>query len=331
MLVTADVKEIPSRMGFGLMGFTWRPTITPDEEAFATMKEAINQGATFWNAGTFYNMPDKPFANLKLINRYFTKYPEDASKVTLSVKGCMDMATMTPRGDPEFVRKSIDEALEVLDGKVKLSIFEAARVDLNTSIEDTVATIAEYVKAGKISGIGLSEVSGQTIRRAHKVHPIAGVEVELSLISTHIFEDGTTEACAELGIPIIAYSPLAHGLLAGKFQNAAEGAALPYLDQFKEENLEHNIKLYHKVKDIAAANNATPAQIGLAWILYQSGKFGNPVFVPIPGATTVARVIENFKEVSLTDEQFKELDSFVKDFEVKGGRYNEHMRQHLSV
>lgn len=333
MLFTADIKDVPlSRIGFGLMGFTWRPQVTPDKEAFATMKEAIKQGATFWNAGTFYNMPDNPLANLKLVNRYFTKYPEDASKVTLSVKGCVNFKEGKLECKPDQVRKCIDEALEILDGKVKLSIFECARVDSEVPLEDTISAIADYVKAGKISGIGLSEVSAQTIRRAAKVHPIAAVELELSIIETHIFKEGIAQACADLGITVIAYSPLGSGLLAGKFQKAQERTeAVEMFDRFKEENINHNFKLYHKVKQVADAKNVTPAQICLAWISYQSGRFGNPILMPIPGATTVARVVENCKEVELTDDEFKDLDAFVKDFEVKGGRGNEHMRKHLTV
>lgn len=333
MLVTQDTSNITfSPIGFGLMGFTWRPVVTPDNVAFAVMKEALNRGATFWNSGSFYNLPDNPLANIKLVKRYFDKYPEDAEKVTLSIKGCVNPGTMVVSNTPEEIRKCIDEVLETLDGKVKIGIFECARLDSEVPIEDSINTIAEYVKAGKVGGIGLSEVNEAAIRAAAKVHPIAAVEVELSLVSTHIFDFGIAKACADLGIPVVAYSPLGMGLLSGKFSDAEEGAAaLPFMDRFQAENLEHNFKLYHKVKEIADSKGATPAQIAIAWILHQSGRFGNPIFIPIPGSTTVARVQENTTVVKLSDKEFEELDAFARDFDVKGGRYNEEARTKLNL
>lgn len=321
-----------STIGLGLMGFTWRPTVTPDEQAFAVMKEAINHGATFWNSGTFYNLPGNHLANLKLIRRYFDKYPEDAAKVTLSVKGCFDETTFKNLSDPKDIRASVDETLEALGGVIKVHIFESARIDPSVPLEQTIEVLAEYVKAGKIGGIGLSEVSAKTIRAAAKVHPIAAVEVEFSLVATHIIEDNIPQTCGELGIPIVAYSPLGMGILSGKYKDgAASQAAVPHMDRLNQENFDHNVKLVDEIKSLAERKNATSAQIALAWILYQSKKFGNPQIVPIPGSTTVERVQENTKVIDLTKEEYEELDKIVQSFEIKGGRYNEHARGMLSV
>lgn len=321
-----------SRMGFGLAGLTWRPEPLTDEQAFPVLKEAIKRGATCWNAGAFYNLPHQPYANIKLLNRYFTKYPEDAEKVVLSVKGGVDVKTIRITNQPEVIQKCIDDVLEILDGKVKVAIFECARIDPALELKAQLDPIAEYVKAGKVGGIGLSEVGATTIRKAAALHPIAAVEVELSLTSIHIFDLGIPAACAELGIPIIAYSPLGMGILSGTFSDAKAGAAkYPHFVRFQEDNLNHNFQLYHKVKALAEAKHATPAQIALAWILYQSGRFGNPVFVPIPGTTSVDRVIENYTTVELTDEEFKDLDSFAREFEVKGMRFNPHVQKYLNV
>lgn len=331
---SSNIKFSP--IGFGLMGLTVNLTMSPNDatdlEIFPVMKESIKRGATFWNGGHFYNPVDAPLANLKLINRYFTKYPEDAKNVTLSIKGCLDRATFGLACKPEEIRKCIDETLETLDGKVHLSIFQCSRIDTSVPLEDIIGTIAEYVKAGKISGIGLSEVSAHTIRRAAAIHPIAAVEVEFSLNSTHILEEGIAKVCGELNIPIIAYSPLGRGLLSGKFKTPKDGAVLGFMmDRFKEENIEHNFKLYTKIKEIADAKKVTAGQIALAWILYQSNKFGNPAIIPIPGTTSLVRLIENTTQITLTEKEFEDLDDFVKKFEVKGGRYNERMRRHLSA
>ncbi|KAL9576954.1 MAG: hypothetical protein Q9212_006692, partial [Teloschistes hypoglaucus] len=129
---------------------------------------------------------------------------------------------MTIDGSRANIRRCIDQSLRILDGKKRLDIYEAARVDPAVPLEETISAIAEYVKEGKIGGIGLSEVDAATIRRAHKCHPIAAVEVELSLQTPDILTNGVATTCGELGIPIIAYSPLGRGLLTGSIKTAAD-------------------------------------------------------------------------------------------------------------
>jgi pyridoxine 4-dehydrogenase len=175
------------------------------------MRTALSLGANNWNGGELYGSPERN--SLHLLNEYFTKYPGDADKVVLSIKGGLVPGQMKPDGSEAGVKRSIDECLKVLNGKKFLDLFECARVDPTVSIEDTVGYIAEYVKAGKLGGISLSEVSANSIRKAHSVHPISAVEVEFSLWATEILENGVAATCAELGIPIIAYSPLGRGFL----------------------------------------------------------------------------------------------------------------------
>lgn len=181
------------------------------------MRESLASGANFWNGGELYGTPDRN--SLHLLNEYFTKYPEDADKVVISIKGGLKPGQMIPDGSDENVRRSVDECLRVLGDKKFLDIFECARVDPKVPIENTVAAIASYVKEGKIGGISLSECSADTIRRAAKVHKIAAVEVEFSLWATDILENGIAKACAELDIPIVAYSPLGRGFLVCECNN----------------------------------------------------------------------------------------------------------------
>lgn len=188
------------------------------------------------------------------MNRYFTRYPEDADKVVLSVKGAVNLATYTIDASPEGIKKSVENILSILDGKKKLDIFQSARVDKNVPIEDTIRAVAEYVKAGKIGGIGLSEASATTIRRAHAVHPIAGVEVEFSLWATEILQNGVAATCAELDIPIIAYSPLGRGFLTGKIRSSddiPDGEFRKTLDRFQPESFEKNLKLVDEINIIS--------------------------------------------------------------------------------
>jgi pyridoxine 4-dehydrogenase len=196
-------------------GLTIKNPPLSTDVAFGAMRASLDMGANFWNGGEIYGSAERN--SLHLLNEYFTKYPEDAKKVVLSIKGGYTpggiLAGGHPDGSPENVKRSIDECLKVLDGKIFLDLFECARVDPNVPVETTVGAINEYVKAGKIGGISLSEVSANTIRRAAKVAKISAVEVEFSLWSTDILDNGIAEACAELDIPVIAYSPIGRGFL----------------------------------------------------------------------------------------------------------------------
>ena len=148
-----------------------------------------------------------------MLHEYFTKYPSDADKVVLSIKGGLAVGEMRPDGSEKNVRRSIDECLRVLDGKKKLDLFECARVDPKTPIEVSIKAMVPYIQEGKLGGISLSECSADTIRRAAKVHKVSAVEVEFSLWATEILDNGVAKACAELDIPIVAYSPLGRGFL----------------------------------------------------------------------------------------------------------------------
>jgi pyridoxine 4-dehydrogenase len=323
-------------IGYGLMGLTWRPQPITDEQAFASMKAAINAGSIFWNGGEFYGDTPK-IANLELLNRYFTKYPEDAEKIVLNVKGGLDIygAYLTPKCDRASVHKSIDNILRVLDGKKFLDVFECARVDPTIQIEETIAAIAEYVKAGKIGGIGLSEVSAATIRRAHAIHPIVSVEVEVSLWATEIFEKGgVADTCLELGIPIIAYSPLGRGFLTGElksFDDIPEGDFRKLIDRFQPGNFERNLELVRAVQKLAEQKNVKPSQLALEWVIRQGQKPRRPVVIPIPSSTKVERVVENTTRVNLTDGDLKELDDLLAGFDIVGGRYFDAVKGELMV
>ncbi|EDP56260.1 hypothetical protein KXX16_008457 [Aspergillus fumigatus] len=309
--------------GYGMMRMTWAPQLPSEEKCFETLNTALALGANFWNGGELYGTPE--YNSLHLLNKYFTKYPENADKVVLSIKGGLKPGELVPDGSEENICRSVDECLRVLDGKKTIDIFECARQDPNTTVEQTVTILAQLVKEGKIKGIGLSEVNAETIRRAHKVHPIAAVEIELSLWDTHTLNDGVAETCAELGIPLVAYSPLGRGVLAGAFTSVSEipeGDFRKSLPKYQEDAMKHNIKLVNEVKDLASRKGVAPAQIALAWILTLSGKPGMPTIIPIPGGTTSDKVTQNLHGVPrLSDTEMGELDWILKKNEVRGARY----------
>jgi pyridoxine 4-dehydrogenase len=310
--------------GYGLMGLTWRAEPPSQEQAFSAMKAALDDGANFWNGGELYGPPQRN--SLHLLNEYFTKYPEDAKKVVISIKGGLKPGEMAPDGSPENTRRSIEECLKVLDGKKKLDIWESARVDPNTPIEITMREAEKFVKSGQLGGISLSECSANTIRRAAKVTKIDAVEVEFSLWATEILENGIAQACAEFDIPIVAYSPLGRGFLTGQIRSPddiPEGDFRKHVPRFQPGNFEKNLKLVDELEKLAKKKNCTPGQIGIAWVKAQSGRGGNPIIIPIPGATTPERVKENMVDVDLSENDIKEIDSLLASVQVEGGRYPE--------
>ncbi|KAF2745449.1 Aldo/keto reductase [Sporormia fimetaria CBS 119925] len=309
-------------IGYGLMGLTWRAEPPSQEQAFEAMKTALSLGSNAWNGGELYGSPERN--SLHLLNEYFTKYPEDADKVVLSIKGGTKPGQLIPDGSKENVRRSIDECLNVLDGKKFLDLFECARVDPKVPIEETISYIAEYVKAGKLGGISLSEVGPDTIRRAHKVYPISAVEIELSLWVPDPLENGIVATCAELDIPIIAYSPLGRGFLTGRwrsFDDLPKNDYLRHLPRFQPDVFDENLKLVHAVEEIASKKGVVPVQIAMGWVLAQSKRKGNGDIIPIPGATTSDRIKENLKPAKLTEEDLAALDDILKKFPAVGHRY----------
>jgi pyridoxine 4-dehydrogenase len=286
------------------------------------MKAALEAGCSSWNGGEFYGTPE--YNSLHLLNRYFSKYPEDAEKVVLSIKGGLG-PDWQPNGTPEAVRRSVDACLEGLGGKKFMDMFECARVDPKTPIETTIGVLAEYVKAGKVGAISLSEVRAETIRRAHKVHPIAAVEVELSLWATEPLSNGIVATCAELGIPIIAYSPIGRGFLSGQVKSLddiPEGDFRRILPRFQPENFAKNLELVHELEKLAKDKGCTPAQLAISWVRSLSETEDRGVIIPIPGATTAERVRENAKHVTLTKEDLAAIGELLSKVEVVGGRYN---------
>ncbi|RVX73666.1 hypothetical protein B0A52_02556 [Exophiala mesophila] len=309
-------------VGFGLMGLT-RPNGTlTQEEAFAAMDAALENGATYWNGGEFYGTPD--YNSLHLLRDYFSKYPQKASQVTLAIKGARVPGTLKFEGTEKGVRRSVDECNRILAGTKTIDIFECARVDPETPIEETMRVLGELVKEGKIKGIGLSEVKADTIRRAAKVQFIAQVEVELSLWSPDILLNGVCSTCAELGIVIIAYAPLSRGGLTADLPENEQDLP-PHLKnypRFQGVALQANRQLTQEVQKLALKKGCTVPQIAIGWVRAQSERNGNGIIIPIPGAERPEWVAENCKMVELVEEDLQSLDDIVKRIPIQGGRYS---------
>ncbi|EEB06502.1 pyridoxal reductase [Schizosaccharomyces japonicus yFS275] len=331
--IKVNGKEIGT-FGLGLMGLTWRQNVIPDEQAFELLNYAISRGVNFWNAGEFYGI-DPIEANLDLLARYFTKYPENADKVFISVKGATDPQTLGPCGDRASVTKSVNNVLKHLRGVKKLDLFECARVDARVPIEETMQVLKEFVDEGKIGCIGLSEASASSIRKANSILPIAMVETEYSMWSLDIEQNGILKACAELNIPIVAYSPFASGFLTGTIKTeedlkrAAESQNKTMLDRFKPENFRKNKVCLDALEALAASFSMTLSQLALSFVL--SNK--EAAFVPIPGCTTAARLKSNLDTLDhlLSEEQYQKVRDTLDQHPIHGKRYNEQLDKYLAI
>ena len=231
-----------------------------------------------------------------------------------------DMSTVGPAdGSAEWVRSSIEVSLQRL-GVDHVDLYYQHRVDPNTPIEETVGAMADLVAEGKVRHIGLSEAAPETIRRAHAVHPITAVQTEYSLW-TRDLEESVLPTLRELGIGLVAYSPLGRGFLAGRFRSPQDLADDDFRrtgPRFTGENLERNLDLVAKVEDLASEKGCTPGQLALAWVLAQ----GDDV-VPIPGTKRRSYLEENAAatDVELTADDLARIDAEVP--EAAGERYDE--------
>ncbi|KAH7108523.1 aldo/keto reductase [Auriculariales sp. MPI-PUGE-AT-0066] len=327
---TASATSTP-KIGHGTMMMTWKPTHVPDEQCFAAIRatvEALPAGAkAFIVSGEFYGIEPRE-ANLDLLKRYFDRYPEDKEKIFISVKGGLS-ASWENIHTEENLRQSVDNIKAHLGSK-HLDLFECARVDQGRPIEETIATLAKLVKEGKFDHIGLSECSVETLRRAHAVHPISIVEIEVSPWSYEDNAKGVIALAKELGVTVAAYSPLGRGVLVGRFKSTAEiedGDIRKHLDRFKDGNFEHNVQVAEKLAAVGAKKGITPAQLCLAWV----ASLGDHV-VPIPGSSHADRARENLAagDIVLTQEDIAAINDAIRNNAVKGdrGRGN---RQHENL
>ncbi|EPQ50835.1 aldo/keto reductase [Gloeophyllum trabeum ATCC 11539] len=225
-------------------------------------------------------------------------------------------------GKPEYVRQQCETSLKRLRVQ-QIDLYYQHRVDPNTPIEETVGEMAKLVKEGKVRFLGLSECSATTLRRAHKVHPIAAVQIEYSPWTLDIEQNGLLATARELGVTIVAYSPLGRGMLTGKYRSPddfPEGDFRRFNPRFSPENFPHNLALVDEFQSLAQKKGCTASQLCLAWVLKQ----GEDI-VAIPGTKRVKYLEENIGAagVEISDEESKEIRAVISRIEIKGTRYPE--------
>ncbi len=294
-----------SEMGLGCMGMSAFYGATDEGEATRTIRRALELGCNFLDTSDMYG----PHTNERLVGKAIADRRDEVFLATkFGIRLRFD-ADGTPRrgidGSPAYVREACEGSLERL-GVESIDLYYQHRVDPNTSIEDTVGAMAELVREGKVRHIGLSEASAETIRRAHAVHPIAAVQSEYSLWTRDV-EEEVLPTLDELGIALVAYSPLGRGFLSGRFSSPEEldeGDFRRYGPRFGGENLEHNLQLAARVKELAGERGVTPGQLALAWVLSRGERV-----VPIPGTKRVKYLEENLAaaEIELSKEESQRI------------------------
>ncbi|XP_027119289.1 auxin-induced protein PCNT115-like [Coffea eugenioides] len=304
-----------SAQGLGCMGMSgvYGPP-KPEPDMIKLIHYAISRGITHLDTSDVYG----PHTNEILIGKALMEGMREKVELATKFAVTFEDGNFNIRGDPAYVRAACEASLKRL-GVDCIDLYYQHRIDTRVPIEITIGELKKLVEEGKIKYIGLSEASASTIRRAHAVHPITAIQLEWSLWSRDV-EEEIIPTCRELGIGIVAYSPLGQGFFSSGpklIENLTEGDYRKNMPRFQADNLEHNKKLYERVNAIASRKGCTPSQLALAWVHHQ----GNDV-CPIPGTTKIENLNQNIGALSvkLSAEDKAELES-IASAGVKGERY----------
>ena len=319
-----------SELGYGCMGLTtFYGTKLPDEDIVNILRKSYDLGINFWDTATLYSFPreSEMVCQQVILAQAIKQIGREnlviGSKIGLKLEWKPQMK-IEPCGDPDFIRQDCEDTLRRLEIDC-IDLLYLARIDENIPIEITMATLRDLVEEGKVKYLGLSECSAKTLRRAHKVHPISCVQLEWSLWCRDI-EKELVPTCAELGIGIVAYSPLGRGFLGGaikRMEDISDGDFRKTGGRMVGHALDKNVKFLEILEGIAKQKNATSAQLAISWLMHQQGKVGGAGVVPIPGTTKEKNLISNVEalDISLSDDEIRSLENAVPASEVAGGRY----------
>ncbi|MEU6573630.1 aldo/keto reductase [Streptomyces sp. NPDC046805] len=301
--------------GLGCMGMSALYGATDEAESLATIDRALQLGVTLLDTAEGYG----PFVNEQLLGKALAGRRDAAVLATKTgVEITDDGQLVGLNSRPEYLRRALERSLRHL-GTDHVDLYYLHRIDPNVPIEESVGALAELVAEGKVRHIGVCEASARTIRRAHAVHPLTAVQTEYSLFERGIEHDGVFDTLRELGIGLVAYSPLGRGFLSGAITSPDDFAEDDWRrtdPRFQGENFDRNLDVVREVRRIAADKGVTPSQLALAWVLHQGA-------VPIPGTKRRRYLEENVAatEVTLTSEDIAATEAVAPHGAVSGDRY----------
>ncbi len=316
-----------SAIGLGCMGMSDFYGHHDDKVSSDTLLRALDIGVNFWDTADMYG----PHTNELLLGKIF-KESGRRDEVVLATKFGIQRDNsgqiLGVNGRPEYVRQCCENSLKRL-GVEHIDLYYQHRMDSTVPIEETVGAMAELVKEGKISHIGLSEANASLLERANAVHPITALQSEYSLW-TRDLEETVLPTCRKLGISLVAYSPLGRGFLTGAYKNRESFDENDWRltnPRFSEENFQANLALVEQVNKMAADKGCSAAQLALAWLLHQQ-----PDLVPIPGTRKISRLEENAGavEIRLSEEEMEQITAEFPKEMVRGSRYPEMAMRLLS-
>ena len=312
-------------LGLGCMGMSQSYGPGDDQESLATIHRALELGVTFLDTADVYG----PFTNERLVGRAIAGRRDQVVLATKFGNQRLADGRRVVNGDPGYVRQACDASLERL-GVDHIDLYYQHQVDRSVPLEETWGALAELVQAGKVRYLGISEAAPATVRRAHAVHPVSAGQYEWSLFSRDL-EEELVPTLRELGIGLVAYSPLGRGFLSGRITSPDDFGEDDFRrnhPRFSGESFARNLELVDRVRALAEGKGVTPSQLAIAWVLAQ----GDDV-VPIPGTKRRRYLEENLGalEVELTPEDLAAIERATPRGSVAGARYNPEMMANVDA